>query len=128
MSYVYTKVLALQGVAKVGDHQCVALVRHFAGVPSHEHWSEGAKVVGNNSLEPGTAIATFVDGKYPNKPHGNHAAFYVGQASDGIYVLDQWASPNKPTVSQRLLYRRGRNPDGSYVSPSNNADAFSVIE
>ncbi|OWK41897.1 hypothetical protein FRUB_03975 [Fimbriiglobus ruber] len=34
----------------------------------------------------GTAIATFIDGKY-----NGHAAIYLGQNAEGIQVVDQWA-------------------------------------
>ncbi|MGF1689602.1 BPSL0067 family protein [Photobacterium japonica] len=89
-------------------------------------WVEGIPVRGNRTkIRLGTAIATFVDGKYPNKRTGNHAALYISQFSGGIWVMDQWASEN--AINARLIKFKGRNADGSYVDPSNNADAFSVI-
>ena len=35
MSYTYTKVDDLEKTTMVGNHQCVALVRHYAGAPCH---------------------------------------------------------------------------------------------
>ena len=34
MSYTYTKVTELEKTTMVGNHQCVALVRHYAGAPA----------------------------------------------------------------------------------------------
>jgi hypothetical protein len=77
----------------------------------------------------GTAIATFdVNGHWPGKPKGNHAAFYLSQTSEFIRVIDQWNAGARSHIAPRLLRRLGKNPDGSYVTPSDNADAFSVIE
>lgn len=133
MAFVYANVNALQNTRKVGDKQCVALVRHYLasqGLKDTSTWREGAKVVGNKSIAPGTAIATFVNGRYPNKSHGNHAALYVSQNDDGIVVMDQWSNDaTKPRVSLRFLRAGGTiNADGTYPDASNNANAFSIIE
>ena len=83
----------------------------------------------NASIAKGTAIATFVNGRYPNLPHGNHAALYISQDAGGIWVMDQWkGDPNKPKVSKRYLRTKGKWKNGTFVDPSNNADAFSVID
>ncbi|RJG07407.1 hypothetical protein D3870_16630 [Noviherbaspirillum cavernae] len=81
---------------------------------------------GSLVLAPGTAIATFVKGRYPNQAHGNHAAIYVRQDSAAIYVLDQWKGKSRITI--RPLYFKGKDKNGNYIDPSNNADAFSVID
>lgn len=129
MPYTYAKVDDLQGNALVGSHQCVALVQVMAGAPVTSAWREGAAVRGNLTLAKGTAIATFVDGRYPNRAHGNHAALYVSQSAAGITVMDQWkGSKKKPKVSSHLVPFGGKDKQGRYRDPSNNADAFSVIE
>lgn len=129
MSYVYPDVENLDQTPLVGSKQCAVLVQHYAKAPVTTAWTEGDKVLGNLTLPKGTAIATFVNGKYPNGQHGNHAAFYVGQNAGGIWVVDQWAGdPKKPLVSKRYVIAKGKLKSGSYVDPSNNADAFSVIE
>jgi hypothetical protein len=130
MPYVYPQAKSLNGKEKVGDKQCVALVRHFAKVPPSSTWRAGNPVIGNKSILQGTAIATFEDGKYPNKKTGNHAAFYLYQVSDGIYVVDQWPGDTiqKPSISQRYIPRLGKDKNGKFINPSNNADAFSVIK
>jgi hypothetical protein len=66
-------------------------------------------------LEKGTAIATFVDGKY-----SGHAAVVINVTADGISVLDQWNS--KPIVSQRTIYFDNRK---SFVNNGNN---YSIIK
>ncbi|WP_119631433.1 BPSL0067 family protein [Methylocaldum marinum] len=76
-------------------------------------------------MEKGTAVATFVDGKYPNESHGNHAALYISQDGSGVWVMDQWST--KPSISKRKMLFKGKNSDGTYKDPSNNGDALSVI-
>jgi hypothetical protein len=128
MPYVYADVRKLDGQPKVGDHECVALIRHYAKAPATVAWREGERVLGNKSLRPGTAIATFVKGRWPALKKGNHSAFYVGQVSNGIYVIDQWPSPDKKSISKRFIYAKKVYADGSFETPSDNAAAFSVIE
>jgi hypothetical protein len=128
MPYVYPQARALNGKPKVGDSECVALIRLYTKAPPALRWREGEKVLGNKSLQPGTAIATFVNGRWPGRSKGNHAAFYLGQVSDGIYVIDQWNDAKKETISKRFIQNKGRNPNGSYRQPSDNAEAFSVIK
>jgi hypothetical protein len=129
MSYVYADARLLHNQEKVGDLECVALIRRYTNAPPAVNWREGDKVLGNKNLPFGTAIATFVDGRYPGKSRGNHSAFYLGQVSDGIYVVDQWPDmAMKPKISKRFIRAKGRKKDGSYVDPSDNASAFSVIK
>lgn len=128
MPYIYIKVDELEKTPMVGNHHCVALVRHYAGAPATMGWKQGAAVLGNGLLRKGTAIATFVNGKYANHQTGNHAAFYMGQRPDGILVMDQWANKRLGIVTSRVLRAKGQNKHGAYIDPSNNADAFFVIE
>jgi hypothetical protein len=128
MSYTCTQVDDLEKTAMVGNHQCVALVRHYAGAPATLAWKQGKAVLGNRLLRKGTAIATFVNGKYGNQQHGNHAALYMGQALDGILVMDQWKDKRPALVTSRTLRSKGQYKNGLYIDPSNNADAFFVIE
>lgn len=128
MSYVYSKVDALEDTAKVGTHQCVVLIQHYTDAGPASGWRQGDAVFGNQMIRKGTAIATFKNGRYPNQKHGNHAAFFLRQAINGIYVMDQWKDKKKPRVSERFLESQGRNKDGSFKNPSDNADAFFVIE
>jgi hypothetical protein len=85
--------------------------------------------LGNLATAKGTAIATFVNGKYESHSTGNHAAFYISQDAGGIWVMDQWANDTtKPKVSKRYLRKKGTSTNGGYIDPSNNAEAFSAIE
>ena len=106
MPYVYAKVDKIELTEKVGSHQCVALVQHYANAPGTLGWKKGADVLGNHGLTKGTAIATFVDGKYKSHAHGNHAALYLGQGPNGIWVMDQWNNDRKPKVSKRFIQNR----------------------
>lgn len=128
MSYIYPKAAELKGQPVVGSRQCVALVQEYAGAPITSAWRQGEAVLGNITLKPGTAIATFVDGRYPNRAHGNHAALYLRQASNGIFVADQWKADNKTEISVRLIRSLGKDKRGNFIQPSDNADAFFVIE
>lgn len=132
--FVYKDVDKLQDQPLVDGGDCVALIKHFTpgliGVPT-SMWREGEQVIATRNLTRGTAIATFADGRYP--PTGNtgkHAAFFLAYAGAGIWVMDQWKgdSRNKPLISKRHIPRRGKNKDGTFKDPSNNAEAFSVIE
>lgn len=111
----------------VGDGDCVALVRAAApNLPNTKLWRPGEDVFGNSSIKEGTIIATFVDGRYPNKRTGNHAAIYLSQDKGGIYVVDQFLHGRggvKMTQSQvRYIHIKAPGTD-----LSNNALAFSVV-
>lgn len=127
MPYTYEKVSELENNDMVGTHQCVALVQRYAGTPVTSAWRQGDAVVGNVLLKKGTAIATFVNGRYANHAHGNHAALFVRQVPGGIYVVDQWKTKKGGKISSRLIKSLGRDKKGNFKFPSDNADAFFVI-
>ncbi len=133
MPFVYKAVRTLAGQALVGTGDCVDLVKGLApglkGVPTSA-WKAGDSVVEvAHKLAPGTAIATFENGRYPHRRTGQHAALFVSSAGAGIWVMDQWKNdPHKPVVSLRHIARKGKTKDGKWKDPSNNAEAFSVIE
>lgn len=128
MPYRYPEARLLDTQPKVGNAECVTLIRHYTNAPHTSRWRQGEKVLGNKGLLPGTAIANFENGRWPGRSRGNHSAFYLGQVSDGIYVIDQWPSVEKKRISIRFIRKQRRNPDGTYANPSDNADAFWVIE
>src|SRR6267142_3003807 len=98
---------------KVGNGQCVVFVQAAAKAPNTSHWKKGIDVKGAANIKRGTAIATFKDGIYTNHATGNHAAIYISQDNNGIWVYDQWATQGM--VKKRLI----RFHDGS-GSPSND--------
>ncbi len=77
MPYVYSEVDKLDGHDLVDTHQCVALVQAFTDAPRTSKWKQGISVRGKLLLAKGTAIATFEDGVYKSRPHGNHAALHL---------------------------------------------------
>jgi hypothetical protein len=79
-------------------------------------WKQGIKVRGNN-IPPGTAIASFQNGKYAE----DHAAIFIRETKEGLEVWDQFKNPKKPW-GKRVLYF-SKNKDRS-----NNGDMFYVIE
>ncbi|WP_256079805.1 BPSL0067 family protein [Massilia sp. YIM B04103] len=127
MPYKYEDVDGLENHDMVGSHQCVALVQTYAAAPTTSNWRQGEAVVGNVMLRKGTAVATFVNGRYPNRSHGNHAAFFLRQALGGIYVMDQWKSKKNGKINSRFIRSQGRDKQGNFKFPSDNADAFFVI-
>src|SRR5687768_3275789 len=113
MAYIYENVDDLEGTDKVGSKQCVALIQHYASVPHTSLWKEGKTVLGDFTITKGTAIATFVDGKYQSLTTGNHAGYYVSQDANGITIMDQWSSDTaKPKVSSRYLRKKGKLATG----------------
>ena len=110
-----------QPIIKPGE--CVDLVKHCTNTTKTRPastWREGIKVKGAN-IPKGTAIATFVGGKYPNNKSGQHAAIYLRQDAKAIYVVDQ----NRDL--KFIQIREIRFNDGK-GSRSNDGDAFSVID
>lgn len=107
-----------------GKTECVAFVQMtVAGMVQTGLWKEGTKMsTEQKNLPAGTAIATFVDGKYPGPGQPKHAAIYLGQDADGIQVLDQWAAQGK--VLKRTI--RWVVPANTRIS--NDATKFAVIE
>ncbi len=104
-----------------GQSQCVTLIKTEYGAPASSTWTEGDPVTPGANIEPGTAIATFVDGVYPNWSTGDHAAIYMGQTSQGIIVIDQWNGID--AIEERTIPWTPR-PGASL---SNNGSAYSVI-
>ena len=101
----------------LGNGECVDLVKLCSNAPLTRYWKPGKKVFGND-LPPGTAIATFRKGKYPNKS-GYHAAIYSHQDENGIYAWDQWQGQ-----AVHLRYIKARQ---SHKKAGNNASKYRVI-
>jgi hypothetical protein len=108
----------------VGAGHCVDFVKAAAGVPRTALWREGAKVRGNPDILRGTAIATFESDRSYTSESGNHAAIYLHQDEDGIWVYDQWQGQ---PVHQRLIHFEGGS-DAKQGSKSNDGGRFAVIE
>ena len=65
-------------------------------------------MLGNSLIRKGTAIATFVNGRYANHSYGNHAAIDMGQTAAGI--LGQVTLSKKMADSVRrceIRYQKG---------------------
>ncbi len=112
------------GYVNDADHaECVEFIRQTLSAPATRFWKEGRKIT-KGDLTPlsGTAIATFVDGKYPQEGNtGKHAAIYLGQDKDGIQVLDQWKKQGH--VEKRTIPWKPLSPGAS-----NDGSKFSIIE
>lgn len=120
MAYVAQDIEHKKLGAAIGSGECVALVQAWTGAPNTGSWRQGVAVKGNDGLiSKGTAIATFVQGVYPNNRSGNHAAIYISQDAQAIYVIDQW---NGQGSHRRPIYFDNAR------SASNNGNGFYVIE
>lgn len=113
-----------------GQHtgQCVSYVRTASGATHSSSWAPGEPVRGNTSLKPGTAIATFQDGKYHNRIDGrSHGAIYMSQDEGGLYVIDQWKG--QPVHARYVRFKGGKpnTEPSSGVLPVNDGDAYSVV-
>lgn len=118
----------LSSGADAGSTECVALIKHavpeLQGVRARD-WKEGEKIKGpdNPPLKPGTALATFDNGRYQNKSTGNHAVVFKEYGTDagrqGMWVLDQ--SDRKVADSRFIPFN---NQDGKRTS---QAEKYSVI-
>jgi hypothetical protein len=107
----------------VGAGQCVDFVKLAAGTPRTGAWREGATVRGNHHIASGTAIATFdADGGYTSRS-GSHAAIYLSQNDEGIWVYDQWRGQ---PVHKRLIRFEGGS-GAKWGSKSNDGTRFAVI-
>lgn len=136
MAYVYSGVSRLKDRKIFGNGSCALLVQHYAGLPKHNRWRQGLRVVEQTNIWPGVAIATFENGVYPNLRTGNHVAFFVAfgkRNPDGtaasIWVMEQYHGLTR--VQLREIPARGQVDSKwgkRWANPSNNADAFYIIE
>jgi hypothetical protein len=129
------------GHGLVGEGNCVDLIKGTIDdlkERSTATWKPGELVLASKDLKKGTAIATFLCGRYPQDGvTGKHAAIFLrywGKPNpDGTYnsilVLDQWKSRgNAMTRELRKTGRTGMACSGGIYDASNTLDAFYVIE
>lgn len=105
-----------------GEAQCVDLIFRTLGAPRPSDWKPGRPVTRGADIPVGTAIATFVEGKYPNDDSGQHAAIYLGQNAEGIKVIEQYKNITPRNVAVRTI--RWDNTTGLL---SNRGGAYSTI-
>lgn len=137
MPFVYRDVEKLWRQPLAGSGTCVDIIKGYVpglkGLPTTA-WRAGVNVIeAGIKVEKGTAIATFVKGRYPGQDHDNHAAIVLKVMASGIWVMDQWKGDSRRAWIERRLIRippphQQRNKDGSFMRPSDNALAFYVIE
>jgi hypothetical protein len=127
LDFVYENVDNLKDKPVFGNGNCPLLIQNvLPNIGQAKTWKEGPQVVANHTIRKGTAIATFVNGVYPNTNTGNHVAFFVEHSPHGgIVIIEQFSGLTH--IQRRTLRRKGQFDNGNYVDPSNNADAFSII-
>jgi hypothetical protein len=135
MAHIYQKVDTLEKHALIGDGNCVALVQKLTDVGHTSSWKPGERVLDSKNISPGTVIATFENGRYPNRHTGNHAAFYLYSGPNSmktgkpayIVVMDQWV--RKGHVSARSIMPKARTLSiGLHYDDSDNAAMFYVVK
>jgi hypothetical protein len=128
---------ALQGHAPYRNGECVALVQALTSVGHTSRWRPGPRVVDLNYLNPGTVIANFVDGRFPNR-HRYHAALFMQfgprsmatSRSMSIRVMDQFNDRYpKNVVKWRDIDARGDKSylQGNPYADCDNADQFYLV-
>lgn len=145
MPHIYPQVHTLDGKPRVGSGTCVDIIKQLVpgliGKPTSA-WREGVSVMeahkAGRPILPGTAIATFKNGRYPQScPTGyygscHHAALVVSIMGGGMWVLDQYTEPDRPNMKFRFIRipppSERKLRDGAWRDAGNNALAFSVIE
>lgn len=131
MPFVYANVKHLEGAKLIGEGDCVDLIKRYApglrNAPTSA-WRAGERVVDAKNLAPGTAIATFVNGRYPTGAANRHAALFVASGGQTIYVMDQWKDDPKfkPKVSERPI-RPGLSRNGHLEGSMSNASQFFYV-
>lgn len=110
-----------------GNQECVTLVQKaIPNIGLARDWREGEKINGMNDppLEPGTAIATFQNGRYMNRTGVSHAAIFLEYGlrdrTPGIWVLDQFHG--KRAGKRHISFGTPRK------SAINRGESFSVIK
>jgi RHS repeat-associated protein len=113
------------GQGPTGGQQCVALTRHFTGLPCSDCWRAGPKVIGN-TIPAGTPVATFNgNGRYPQSGNANSGIYVATYPGNRIVIIDQWPpnavthGPAKPAGARTL------NPVPG--DPSDDSGSYSVI-
>lgn len=107
-----------------GRTECVELIKGLLDAPSTRQWQEGRKLKAHaDQIQPGTAIATFVNGRYPQaRRRGNkHAAIFLRATEQGIYVLDQFV--HQQHARERFI--PWHNPRDRRAA--NNASSYSTV-
>lgn len=135
MPHIYPDAPKLQGLAKVGNGDCVELVQRFTDVGWTGSWHPWIKVLDAGYIRIGTVIATFNKyGRYANNPRGNHAAFFLGMGPldlktgrpKYIMVMDQWKD-KRMIGAREILPRATLKEDGGIYDDSDNAETFWVV-
>jgi hypothetical protein len=127
MEYVFLGAAGLQRKPKVGNGECVALIRRYTKAGWTGRWRQGAAVMNNRTIRAGTAIATFEKGRWPLRSNHKHAAFFLRHDPEGFWVIDQYK--NRPLIQSRLIKVSSESERaGSLYTPSNDAGKFYVIE
>lgn len=107
-----------------GRTECVELIKGLLDAPSTRLWQEGRKLKAHaDEIQPGTAIATFVNGRYPQtRRRGNkHAAIFLRATEQGIYVLDQFVHQ----AEAKVRFIPWHNPRDRRAA--NNASSYSTV-
>lgn len=106
-----------------GRTECVQLLKSLLSAPRTTFWKEGRRLKQYFAdIKPGTAIATFVHGRYPQGGgHGKHAAIFVRATQTGIYVIDQFAG--QVEVAERFI--PWHHPSDRRAA--NNAVSYSTV-
>lgn len=136
--YQHAKSLIGWDLAGTGENrgQCVALIqKYMLGVGHTSTWEFEEKPMVDNwrDMLLGTVIGNKTpEGRWPGQAHGNHVCFYLmfGEWEVATHrlltclVVEQFVSRMCTQIQVRELTSKGKGPDGRFIDPSNNIDAF----
>lgn len=131
MPFIYIDFQTREDKPLVGNGDCVTLIQTLTPGLINVHtsaWRKGRDVAGSTGIVPGTAIATFENGRYPMRDGKKHAAFFLAYGGAGFWVVDQWKTKKSGMVGRRYIHPAPPGTNGVYAEPSNSAAAFPVIE
>jgi len=99
-------------ISKTGNH-------YICQNPSSYKNKEKVLSLPSGSISPGSIIATFKNGNYPNVT-GYHAAIYISHDKNGIWVWDQWVG--KPVHKRLIRIRKDK------ATASNSAQEYRLVK
>ena len=146
MPYIFAGVDSYKGKPLIGTGTCVDLIKEL--VPglkgqSTTTWKAGGNVMevfkAGKTIPRGTAIATFENGRYPQRcavgyaGSCHHAAILLSVQAGGVWIMDQYKSDkNRMFIESRFLRllppRTEKLSNGNWRDAGNNPRAFYVIE
>lgn len=101
--------------------QCAFLLQRLSNAKQTTAWKVVEKITKDNikKIPIGAAVATMVNGKYPQNKTGQHSGYFMGATENGWKILEQY-------VGLKVIQERELEWD-KQGSLSNQGSAYSII-